>query len=96
MTGEIELRALANDVDRAFVPFGVAAESRVFRAHMTLGRVKGELRAAESAALSATARQAVPARAVPVRTIDLMHSELGPGGSRYSVLATVPLNVRGT
>ena len=91
MTGEIELHALAKDIDRAFVPFGVAAESRQFRAHLTLGRVKGELSAAESAALSAAARQAVPARSVLVRTIDLMRSELGPGGSRYSLLAAVPL-----
>ena len=92
MTGEIELRALANDIDGAFVPFGVGVESREFRAHLTLGRVKGELSAAGSAALSAAARQAPPARGVPVHTIDLMRSELGPGGSRYSVLATVPLN----
>ena len=96
MTGETELRALANDLDRAFVPLGIAAESREFRAHLTLGRVKGELSAPEIAALSAAARQAVPARGVPVRTIDLMRSELGPGGSRYSVLAAVPLHVRGT
>jgi 2'-5' RNA ligase len=92
MTGEIELRALANDLDRAFVPLGIAAESREFRAHLTLGRVKGELSVAEGAALSAAARQAAPARDVSVRAIDLMRSELGPGGSRYSVLAAVPLN----
>ena len=92
MTGETELRALANDIDRAFVPFGIAPESREFRAHLTLGRVKEELSVAESAALSAAARQASPARGVPVRTIDLMRSELGPGGSRYSVLAAAPLN----
>jgi RNA 2',3'-cyclic 3'-phosphodiesterase len=96
MTGEIELRALANDLGRAFVPLGVAAESREFRAHLTLGRVKGEVSAAESAALSAAARQSVPTRGVPVRTIDLMRSELSPGGSRYSVLVAVPLTVRGT
>jgi 2'-5' RNA ligase len=96
MTGESRLRALANDIDRAFVPFGIAAESRQFRAHLTLGRVKGELSAAESAALGAAARQAVPARGVPVCAIDLMCSELGPGGSRYSIVAAVPLHVRGT
>ena len=96
MTGESELRALANDIDRAFVPFGVTAESREFRAHLTLGRVKGELSAADGAALSVAARQAAPSRGVPVRTIDLMRSELGSGGSRYSVLAAVPLHVRGT
>ena len=96
MTGELELRALANDVGRAFVPLGIAEESREFRAHLTLGRVKGELSAAESAALSAAARQAVSARGVPVRTIDLMRSELGPGGSRYTRLAAVPLHARGT
>lgn len=92
MTGEIELRALVNDLGRAFVPYGIQAESREFQAHLTLGRVKGELSAAESAGLSAAARQAASGRSVPVRTIDLMRSELGPGGSRYSILAAVPLN----
>jgi 2'-5' RNA ligase len=96
MTGETELRALARDIDAALGPLGLAPESREFRAHLTLGRVKGEVSAAESAALSSAARQALPAREVSVRTIDLMRSELGPGGSRYSVLAAVPLHVRGS
>jgi len=96
MTGETELRAIVRDIDAAFTPLGIAPESREFRAHLTLGRVKGEVSAAEGAALTAAARQALPTRSVSVHTIDLMRSELGPGGSRYSLLAAVPLHVRGS
>ena len=96
MTGESELRTLVRDTDVALVPLGLAPEAREFRAHLTLGRVKGELSAAENAALVAAARQALPTRGMSVRTVDLMRSELGPGGSRYTVLAAVPLHVRGS
>lgn len=96
MTGETELRALAHALDETFVGFGIPAESRVFRAHMTLGRVKGELSAADARALAEAAVRPREPRGVAVRTVDLMHSELGPGGPRYSVLATAPLHARGT
>jgi 2'-5' RNA ligase len=92
MTGEAQLRALAQDMDRMLVPLGIAAESRAFRAHLTLGRVTGEINPTEAAALDAAARKPGTARAFVIRTIDLMRSELRPGGSRYSVLAAVPLH----
>lgn len=92
MTGETRLRALASDVDRQCTPLGIAAESRPFQAHLTLGRVKRELRPAETKALAEAAEAKRPWRAFAVRTVDLMRSELGPGGSRYSVVAAVPLH----
>ena len=96
MTGTEALAALAGDVDRMFATFGIAAESRPFRAHLTLGRVKHEMTAVEARTLEAAARAARRPRGFSVRTIDLMQSELGPGGSKYSVLAAVPLHARGT
>ena len=96
MTGEAELRALARDVDAALAPLGIATEARPFRAHLTLGRVKGELSSANAKALSEAAAVAPPRHTFAVRTVDLMKSELGPGGSRYSVWAAVPLHARGT
>ncbi len=92
MTGETRLRALASDVDRRCAPLGIAAESRPFQAHLTLGRAKRELPPAEAKALADAADAKRPGRAFAVRTVDLMRSELGPGGSRYSVVAAVPLH----
>ena len=96
MTGEAELRALARDVDASLAPLGVATEARPFQAHLTLGRVKGELSSANAKMLSDAAVVVLPRRTFSVRTIDLMKSELGRSGSRYSVLAAVPLHARGT
>ena len=47
-------------------------------------------------AATAAAKSSRGSRELAVRTVDLMQSELGPGGSRYSVLAAVPLHARGT
>jgi 2'-5' RNA ligase len=96
MTGERALQALARGIDEAFAHLGVPEESRAFQAHLTLGRVKGLLAPAEAAALGAAANACRIARSFSVQTVDLMRSELGPGGSRYSVVAAVPLHARGT
>jgi RNA 2',3'-cyclic 3'-phosphodiesterase len=96
MTGERALQSLASDIDRALTPLGVPAETRSFQAHLTLGRVKSELQPADATNLAAAAKAWRGARGFVVQTVDLMRSELGPGGSRYSVLAAVPLHARGT
>jgi 2'-5' RNA ligase len=96
MTGEALLRALARDIGEALAPFGMARETRPFQAHLTVGRVRSEMRAADAAALSEAARASHPTGAFAVQAIDLMRSELGPGGSRYSLMAAVPLHARGT
>jgi RNA 2',3'-cyclic 3'-phosphodiesterase len=95
MTGQTELRALADDVDRMFAGFGIAPETRAFKAHLTLGRAKGEMSPAEAGLLASTAVGVREPRALSVRTVDLMRSELGPGGPRYTVLSAAPLHVRG-
>jgi len=96
MTSERALQSLAGDIDRALTPLGIPREARAFQAHLTLGRVKGELVPAQATALAAAAKSSRGSRELAVRTVDLMQSELGPGGSRYSVLAAVPLHARGT
>lgn len=96
MTGERALQSLAGEIDRALTPLGIPREARAFQAHLTLGRVKGELGPAEATALAAAAKSVRGSRELAVQTVDLMQSELGPGGSRYSVLAAVPLHARGT
>jgi RNA 2',3'-cyclic 3'-phosphodiesterase len=96
MTGEKALQSLARDVDEALAPLGIAAETRAFQAHVTLGRVKGDLAKAEAEAVAAAAAARVGSRSFAVEAVDLMRSELGPGGSRYSVVAAVPLHARGS
>jgi 2'-5' RNA ligase len=95
MTGERALQALARDVDQALSALGIPRETRAFQPHLTLGRVKGELNPAEAAALEQAAGSIHGARSFAVHTVDLMRSELGPGGSRYTVMAAVPLHARG-
>jgi 2'-5' RNA ligase len=90
------LGALAEDVDGVLAPLGIARETRAFQSHLTLGRVKDQLSARDAATLAEAAEACHPSRDFAVQTVDLMRSELGPGGSRYSVLAAVPLHARGT
>jgi len=96
MTCQDALRALARDIDGALAPMGIAPESRPFQAHLTLGRVRGEMTSSEATALADVARTFRPSGGFALQTVDLMRSELGPGGSRYSVMAAVPLHARGT
>ena len=96
MTCQDALRALASDIDAALRPMGIAPETRPFQAHLTLGRVRGEMTHAEAATLADAARTFRPMGGFALQTVDLMRSELGPGGSRYSVMAAVPLHARGT
>jgi 2'-5' RNA ligase len=96
MTGENALRSLARDIDQALAPLGFPAETRAFQAHLTLGRVKGELDPHDATAVATAAAACRVSRSFDVQAVDLMRSELGPGGSRYSVVAAVPLHARGT
>ena len=82
MTSERALQSLAGDIDRALTPLGIPREARAFQAHLTLGRVKGELGPAEATALAAAAKSCGGSRELAVQTVDLMRSELGPGATR--------------
>ncbi|MFN8581588.1 MAG: RNA 2',3'-cyclic phosphodiesterase [Gemmatimonadaceae bacterium] len=79
---------LAARLGLALVPLGIAAETRAFRPHLTVGRVSAELAPDELAGLRewSDTEPAAELGRQRIATIDLMRSELGPGGSRYSVL----------
>lgn len=96
MRGEGPLLALARDVDQALVSLGIEPERRPFQAHLTIGRVKRDLAVAEAVGLTKAAGGARPRREFTIERVDLMRSELGPGGSRYSVVASAPLRARGS
>lgn len=85
VTEERLLTGLAVAVEEAVTAAGYPAETRNFRAHVTLGRFRrGKRRGLE---ITATLQQ-VP---VAVHDIVLFRSVLGPGGARYTELGRVVL-----
>lgn len=94
MHPEAPLAAIARRLDAALAPVGVEAESRPFRAHVTLGRIVGAMPPVAAAALERDLRQVTSTWLLAVYDIALMQSTLGPGGSTYRVLDTLPLGNR--
>jgi 2'-5' RNA ligase len=88
--GADRLGVLQQRVGAALRALGFALESRPFRPHLTLGRVRSSREAAELAALIDSASDA-PCGVVPVDRVLLMRSELRPQGAVYSVLHVSPL-----
>jgi 2'-5' RNA ligase len=79
------LELLANDVERALRPFGFEAELRPFQPHITLGRVRRDPKPGAFAALERLAGAVDWTGVAPVDSVDLMGSQLGPGGAVYAV-----------
>jgi 2'-5' RNA ligase len=80
---EPALELLQHQVEREFTALGFPAEGRLFRPHVTLGRVAREARARHFTGLDvALAALACEATAV-VETVDLMQSVLQAGGAVY-------------
>lgn len=81
---------LAHSLEVALERRGFERDAREFTAHLTLGRIR------EPADWTSTLLHAHwPERSADARftvgSIDVVGSELGPGGSRYSIRATAPL-----
>ena len=91
VSNEPRLELLHHDVERACEALGIPVEGRAFRPHITLGRVKRELPAADARALAGAARSVNYGRTVDVRTVDVMSSTQAAGGSRYAVQRALPL-----
>jgi 2'-5' RNA ligase len=91
ITAEPKLELLHHDVEVACESLGFAVEGRAFRPHVTLGRVRSVLPPDEGRALASAARTMRFRAACTVETIDVMRSDLAPGGSRYTRLAALPL-----
>jgi 2'-5' RNA ligase len=86
-----QLLSLFNAIESALSPLGVAAETRPFHPHLTLGRNKSRYnftalfeRLAEKSDLFLGA--------CPVAAFQLMRSDLTPAGPIYSVLQEMPLD----
>lgn len=88
---EPRLELLHHDVEVACEGLGFELDGRAYRPHLTLGRVKGRPAEDEMRALARAAKRVNFRGASSVETVDLMASELAPGGSRYTRLDAAPL-----
>lgn len=90
LESDAALELLVHRLEQGCAALGFPVEGRTYRPHVTLGRVR------EGQRLSSSAVQAIDqARLEPVSCLAtevlLYQSHPGPGGSRYEVRATFPL-----
>jgi 2'-5' RNA ligase len=84
--GGPEARALQERVEVALARRGFPPEPRPWSPHLTIGRVREPKGVGALQQAVARAGQADYGR-LEVRVLSLMRSDLGPGGSRYTLLA---------
>lgn len=91
VTSDPRLELLQHDLELGNESLGFPVEGRAFRPHITMGRIRVALPAAERQALVAELRRCGFTERVTVTSVDLMESALGLGGSRYTLLAAAAL-----
>ena len=85
------LASLAADIDARVGPLGYPPEQRAFRAHLTIGRVKGP-RNLDQLMLAIQKRGGqLSTPAVEIDAFTLYQSELGKAGPRYYKIGSYPL-----
>lgn len=90
--GAAELAALAGRIDEALCTVGVPSREGAFRPHLTLARVRrGDQRTAAPALDELIGGAEIPHIEYAVSGVELVRSELGSGGARYSVLRSAGL-----
>jgi 2'-5' RNA ligase len=92
VTPEPKLELLHHDVESTCETLGIPVDGKPFRPHLTLARVKP--RSGDPRMLRELARVAPDVdyvEEVIITGVDLMASELTTAGSRYRLLASIPL-----
>ena len=85
------LELVHHDVEATCAAGGYPLDARAFRPHITLARVREPLPLASARALALAARAAVYKGVQQVNALSLVESTLGPGGPRYTQVASIPL-----
>lgn len=86
LTGNVvKLERIAEDIDEVSTELGFTPERRRFRAHITLGRLRGRNEPPEDFEAVVT-DLSLPKVELPIDRVQLMRSELGPEGPNYSVV----------
>jgi 2'-5' RNA ligase len=83
------LVVIANALETALEPLGFSRERRPFRPHLTLARIRSKPPAELGTLLRDQATREFGT--AKIDAVELIQSELGPRGSRYTMLATVAL-----
>ena len=83
------LAQLQRRVESAMIPFGFQPEDRPFRAHLTLGRIRGRGRL-QSLQQILLAQQGFITEPFDVAELVLYKSDLRPDGARYTPLFRAP------
>lgn len=87
-----ELRCLKQDLEYSFGDLGFDAETRAFHPHVTLGRAEERKGAGAFRDLDDMLSGLDCKGDVKVTSLDLMRSQLGPDGSRYTLLCSAKLS----
>jgi RNA 2',3'-cyclic 3'-phosphodiesterase len=85
------LELVHHDVEAACAANAYPFEARAFRPHITLARLREPLPLANARALALAARAVVYKGMQQVNALSLIESTLGPGGPRYTKVASIPL-----
>ncbi|HOC17228.1 MAG TPA: RNA 2',3'-cyclic phosphodiesterase [Vicinamibacterales bacterium] len=89
VAGHDQLAAVHREVEDRLGPLGVEREERPYRAHLTLGRVRGRLGPRAASIVGGTVAAGVPASAA--REVTLFESRLSPRGAIYTALCRTAL-----
>jgi 2'-5' RNA ligase len=84
------LTSLQERIEHAMENIGIGREQRPFKAHLTIGRVKGGHR--PRSLLTTMKTVTFESQPVTLHEIVLVRSELKPTGSVYTILKSIPLN----
>ncbi len=91
----LRLEALARDVNRALAVVGFQPETRPFRPHLTLGRVRNDVPTRQRAEIEvAVGKTKIPVCEWRTAEISLIRSRLQPDGARQDTVATFPLRAQ--
>jgi RNA 2',3'-cyclic 3'-phosphodiesterase len=85
------LEFMHHDVEERCAASGYALDARAFRPHITLARVREQMPLANARALALAAKAVVYKGVQHVTALSLLVSTLGPGGAKYSKVASIPL-----
>ena len=88
---EPRLELLHHDIEMTFETLGFEVDGRPFRPHLTLARVKKPLPEERLRALARAAKRTEYRTDFMVHSIDLMQSNLAPGGPSYTTLVSAAL-----
>jgi len=92
----MKLASLQTDLENALLPLGFTPESRAFRPHLTLGRLRDRASLQDRQTFGTWARSVKleTALSFEVNALSLMKSQLTPAGAKYDRLASVELGAR--